>query len=102
MELSGQSHTPVALAPGKEPKVGPQNQSRQFEKEENLFSLPAVKPKLLHHIDCSLVTILTILVYNCEVSHSKICRQAREDNQTLLLHARFEVLTVVLIRIQVI
>jgi len=80
MVASAQSHTPVALAPGKEPSVGPQKKSRQFEKEGNLFSLPVVQSQLLRQLDHSLVTILTILVYNCKVSHCKICRQASKDN----------------------
>ena len=82
MEASGQSHTPVALAPGKDLSVGSQKKSRQFEREGNLFSFPAVQPQLLRHLDRSLVTILTILVYNCKVSQCKICRHASNDNHT--------------------
>jgi hypothetical protein len=76
MDVIVQSHTPAALLSGKQLLIplyrrlgGPQSWSEHYGEEWNLLPLPGIKPQLLSHPSCSLVTIVTELSQLLKLVH---------------------------------
>jgi len=67
--MRGQLYVPAALMLGKEPLVtfeyesGPESWSGCFGEEKNVLSLPGIEPQFFTSPACSIVSVLTVLLW---------------------------------------